>query len=655
MRPKVVILGGGVAGLSAAQELAERGFAVEIYERRVAAGGKARSLEVSDAPEQGTPKAGFAPLAGEHGFRFFPGFYKHVVDTMSRIPYGAGTVADNLVETTAIQIARFGKPALYVPARFPHGLGEVRTALSFVLGLLGGQLDISPAEIAFLATKVWQVLTSCDERRMTEYERISWWDFIEAAAHSPAYQQVFGHGITRSLVAAKARRASTKTIANIFLQMLLYIVQPGTAADRVLNGPTSDVWIRPWLQHLASLGVTYHGGAEVKAFEVSAGRVSAVTLTRAERTFQVRGDYYLAAMPVERMAALVSPALAAADPALAVLPQLAQSVEWMNGIQFYLTRDVPLVHGHTIYLESPWALTSVSQAQFWGGYEMAAHGDGRVRGILSVDISNWRENGLGGRPAMRCSREEIKDEVWEQIKLSVNVNGQEILRDEDLHSWFLDPDLVDSDPSQPGLETNIEPLLVNYVDTWRLRPEAATRIPNLFLASDYVRTYTDLATMEAANEAARRACNGILATSGCAARPCGVWPLAEPAELAPFKAWDRLRFQRGLPWDGGISGLPSLVGAVASATAPSRSPRPGSGATESEGLSAGELATLTRGLHATTAPVSPALARAHELTSPESASPRPADVAPRSAARASGQPAGPLSGAPLLASRLIRP
>ena len=52
---------------------------------------------------------------------------------------------------------------------------------------------------------------------------------------------------------------------------------------------------------------------------------------------------------------------------------------------------------------------------------------------------------------------------------------------------------------------------MNTVDSWRRRPDAVTRIPNLFLASDYVKTHTDLATMEGANEAARRAVNGILA------------------------------------------------------------------------------------------------------------------------------------------------
>ena len=34
--------------------------------------------------------------------------------------------------------------------------------------------------------------------------------------------------------------------------------------------------------------------------------------------------------------------------------------------------------------------------------------------------------------------------------------------------------------------------------SWAIRPEAATEIPNLVLAGDYVRTHTDLASMEGA-------------------------------------------------------------------------------------------------------------------------------------------------------------
>ena len=38
-------------------------------------------------------------LPGEHGFRFFPGFYKHVIDTMRRIPsFDGRPVAEHLVD-----------------------------------------------------------------------------------------------------------------------------------------------------------------------------------------------------------------------------------------------------------------------------------------------------------------------------------------------------------------------------------------------------------------------------------------------------------------------------------------------------------------------------------------------------------------------------
>ena len=45
--PKVAVLGGGVAGMSAAHELIERGFRVAVFERQTElCGGKARSIPV---------------------------------------------------------------------------------------------------------------------------------------------------------------------------------------------------------------------------------------------------------------------------------------------------------------------------------------------------------------------------------------------------------------------------------------------------------------------------------------------------------------------------------------------------------------------------------------------------------------------------------
>jgi len=69
----------------------------------------------------------------------------------------------------------------------------------------------------------------------------------------------------------------------------------------------------------------------------------------------------------------------------------------------------------------------------------------------------------------------------------------------------------------------------------------------LFLASDYVRTYTDLATMEGANEAARRAVNAILDDTRSSAPRAALWPFEEPEFFKPMLNYDRLRFKLGLP------------------------------------------------------------------------------------------------------------
>jgi uncharacterized protein with NAD-binding domain and iron-sulfur cluster len=220
----------------------------------------------------------------------------------------------------------------------------------------------------------------------------------------------------------------------------------------------------------------------------------------------------------------------------------------MNGIVLFLRRDVPIVHGHVIYIDSAWSLTSISQRQFWGG-SLGRFGAGDVGGILSVDVSDWSTPGpLTGKPAMECSREEIFAEVWAQLQAHLNAGGRRILGAADLVEWFLDTDVRFPDVRQlEGVRTdiNLEPLLVNTIGSWTWRPDAATSIENLFLAADYVRTYTDLATMEGANEAARRAVNALLERSGSNEVRCGVWPLREPAIFAPARLIDRWRYDRG--------------------------------------------------------------------------------------------------------------
>lgn len=531
MRQTVAVLGGGVAGLSAALELAERGFDVHVYERKPALGGKARSIPVPNSGHDGR-----LPLPGEHGFRFFPGFYKHVTDTMRRIPYGAhGNTFDNLTVATRMLLARAGQTELTWLARCPTNLEEFRLFLMELFTPFGVPLD----ELNYFVSRVLIVATSCPERRLSEYETIPWWDFISASRMSKSYQAYLGQGVTRSLVAMRAEESSTRTVGTTQLQLLFGLISPDRVFDRLLSGPTNDVWIQPWTQLLLQHGVQFHTGTQVTGIDTDGHRVTRVTAD-AE---QINADFYVAALPVEVMTSLLTPALKAAVPSLANLDKL--QTRWMNGIQFYLAKDVPLVHGHAIYLDSPWALTSISQRQFWPKVDLSQYGDGQVRGILSVDISDWDAPGVVfGKAARECTADEIKQETWTQLQQHLNDSGATLIDDNNLLGWFLDPDI---EFPNPGQATNAEPLLINTAGSLKFRPNAQVELENLFLASDYVRTYTDIACMEAANEAARRAVNCLLLASGSSAPPAQLWPLEEPHFLKPFQEIDRIRLKLGQP------------------------------------------------------------------------------------------------------------
>lgn len=539
---RVAILGGGVGGLSAAHELIERGFQVSVYEARNQFGGKARSLSV---PHSGV--GGRKDLPGEHGFRFFPAFYRHLPDTMARIPFAGNiSVFNNLVHATRIHVARAGLPPLILTARIPQSIED--WALSFK-ELFSG-IGVPHGEVLFFVDRLFALLTSCPERRIAEYESIPWWTFIDAANRSSAYQTLLGKGLTRSLVAVRAQEGSTRTVGYTLLQLLFGLLTYG-GFDRLLNGPTDDVWITPWVTYLRQRGVDFQSGTTVRGFKTSAAGIASVIAEANGASVEITADYYISALPVEIMTGLVDAPLKGLAPSLASLNKL--HTEWMNGIQFYLAQDVPVDYGHTLYADSPWAITSISQRQFWRDIDLAAFGDGKAGGILSVDISDWGTPGIVyGKTAMQCSADEIKNDVWAQIKVHVNVGSANIVRDDNLLKWFLDPDIQFPNPS--GV-TNLEPLMVNTSGSLQYRPEAYTEIPNLFLASDYVKSYTDVACMEAANEAARRAVNALLEHAGSTAPAASIWPLTEPEFFAPLIEYDRVRFRLGLPNSGAVPAL----------------------------------------------------------------------------------------------------
>jgi 15-cis-phytoene desaturase len=605
---KVVVLGGGIGGMSSAHELIERGYEVEVYDFGDLPGGKAKSMY------HGKASGPHGRLPAEHGFRFFPGWYKHIDDTMKRTPYpwnpSVKTVFENLTMVSEVGFARYKHKPMMMLARFPHSLKEMEASIKDMFD--DHTIDLKPGEIEFYAEKLWQLITSCHERRLSEYEKIGWWDYIDASNKSEDYQKYLGN-LPRALVAADPHTVSTKTNGDILMQMIFDMGNPFASADRCLKGPTNEMWIFAWLKYLLDQGVKYYINAEVTEIltddsGVSGARIEQTRnpiiddddphanyeLTRildidrykiteseklSTKSFTVTGDYYISALPIDILAPMAgtpnnadvnegkgnATGLMKLDPALESLPKLAECVDWMSGMLIYLKKDAPSIKGHTIYIDPETALTSIFQKQYWPDIDMSKYGDGETADILSMDISDWTKcHGRQGKTLDKYdSREQVQAEVWGDVIESYQHDDRP-MKDSDKHDWFLDPAIQMIQDPEPGANTMINrtPLLVNLVNSWSLRPEAHTNIKNLFLASDYVRTFTDLATMEGANEAARRAVNSLLDRDGSDAPLCKIWNLHEPDILAPLRWWDKRRFAKGLPYTAALPSMGRFLGWV---------------------------------------------------------------------------------------------
>src|SRR4029453_17977252 len=198
----VIVIGGGAAGLTAAHELSERGAAVTVYERRPDWGGKARSQPVPD-----TAVDGRKPLPGEHGFRFYPRFYKHVIDVMQRIPVAGGSsVGDRLKPAPPSAGAMVDNDTWY---RFFRRRPERPLEVLEALELFFQTLDFDAADLKLLGARILQFFTSCEARRFGTYEHLSWWQFLQGDDYSRKLQRQL-RAIPRTMVAMDPKRGSAR-------------------------------------------------------------------------------------------------------------------------------------------------------------------------------------------------------------------------------------------------------------------------------------------------------------------------------------------------------------------------------------------------------------------------------------------------------------
>ena len=299
-RPTVAVLGAGIAGLTAAHELVERGFDVTVYEPRaderngtgggyptVKLGGLAASQYARVGPPNGTyaqlrpfpgklgrPPVPHGGVAGEHGFRFFPAYYLHTWDLFNRIPLyewsttatgnmswvpTSRTVMDNVRRVVTQGTTVDGKPSLVFPRESPRSLAEFLSSTSQL-----ESLGYSAPDVQTLMGRFMQYLITSPIRRAIELQNLSAYDYFVGRQpdgtrrfhYSTRFEEILQE-MPRVLAAFDSKWGDARTNLTTFLQLQLQMDRRDNKADGVLNGPTTESWFDHWYRHLTALGVRF--------------------------------------------------------------------------------------------------------------------------------------------------------------------------------------------------------------------------------------------------------------------------------------------------------------------------------------------------------------------------------------------------------------
>lgn len=284
---QVVVFGGGIAGLTAAHELMVRGFQVTVIEKQLAEqfsdeqgvqiGGIARTQwdgveEFPDDFEATADRRKFprnvvehAKVPGEHGYRFFPSFYRHIFDTMKRTPISNNSGDSNApphltsfdqLHGTYEQVFARKQSYVNLSRGRPRTLEGLRKEYMQLIDGLG----FDKRDISRFLFKLIRYLMTCSERREAEYESLSMLDYFGGEEF---YEKNFLSAIKaapQALVAMNAEFGDARTQLNVYLQLLMDQVLGGEYTDNTLCGPTSSAWFSYWRDYLEGAGVKFFQG-----------------------------------------------------------------------------------------------------------------------------------------------------------------------------------------------------------------------------------------------------------------------------------------------------------------------------------------------------------------------------------------------------------
>ncbi len=479
---RVAVVGGGVAGVAAALALAERGVAVEVFERAGDLGGR-----VSGWPIQ---LADGTPATMSRGFHAFFRQYYNLRALLRRADPDLGMLTP--LADYPLRHADGGRESFRRVPRTPpwNLLGFAALSPSFTLS---GLRRLRPrAALPLLDVRTPDVYAELDE--------VSAAAFLDGVGFPPQARRLAFEVFARSFFADPARLSAAE------LALMFHIYFLGSAEGLLFDVPAepypSALWA-PLARVLARHGASVRTRTRVTGVD----RVGERFTVRADGLTPERYDGVVLALDTRGLAELVaaSPDLGdaawrASVAALPVAPPFLVSRCWLDRPVAPHRPGFLGVSGHSV-------LDNVSVLDRWEGE--AARWAGRAGGSV-VELHAYAV------PA-DADRREVERRAYQELARVWPETAQARLVDV-RHLWAQDCPLFP-------------------VGGYRDRPAVRTPTPGLALAGDLVRTDLPTALMERAATTGFEAANALLARWDVTGHP--LWSVPVHGRSAPLRALAR--------------------------------------------------------------------------------------------------------------------
>ena len=445
-KPDVLVLGGGIAGIAAALELLDRGYAVTLVETRRFLGGRAFSFT--------DPRTGVAVDNGQH---VIVGCCDHFIHLLQRLG-----VWERWYLQPRLNISmwdRRGKPGKLAAAPLPHPLHLLPTFLTYAHLGLGDKLRV-----------LWALgRARFADRLRPELERMSFRQWLLDQRQSRRAMDNFWSLVITSIL--------NDDLDDVSASMGIMFVQEGLlggyhSADMgyALHG-LSDALGNPAQRRLEQLGCRMLLGCPVRRIHWDGRQVDGVELASGET---INAGLYVSALPHRAL--------------LAALPWEVREMSFFRQIEgletspiinIHLWYDRPVMEGDFRGLvDSPLQWVFNRSAYMAGGNGSAGlteHGQGQY--VCISHSAAWKY--------IDWSREElVREFTGEMARVFPRAAGARVLR------AIVVKQRDATFRCLPGAND--------------LRPDSATPLPNLFLAGEWTNTGWP-STMEGAARSGYRA------------------------------------------------------------------------------------------------------------------------------------------------------